>query len=207
MKLREIAQKQSDIKVTAKLPDIKARLEKKTRSGLKKLAAEDAVYRSWLGERMVSQDQRIKQLQAERAAATVEHSKQLKAREAELAQRHKGPGALHSKSESQIPTKPKGSLYHTEEELAAYRERWKNPIWDRSLEERADAEKHYWQWSRQLKDNAVCVVDHIFTGERRSDSDVQRALMESRKVEQKYWKWAGELNGKQKCAIDQSWTV
>merc|ERR1712066_36720 len=33
-------------------------------------------------------------------------------------------------------------------------------IWDRSLEERATAERHYWKWSQKLKYDATCAVDH-----------------------------------------------
>jgi len=205
-KLKEIAKKQSDIKVVDELPDINVRIQEKTQSGLKKLAASDGEYKSWLRQRVASQDQRIQQVMTDRTAAMRDHRKKLKAREMEL-QSRRGPGALHSKSASQIDApRIKKSLHFTDEELQEYRKRWQNPIWNQSLDERAGAEKEYWKWSRNLRDTAVCAVDHKFTGPwGNGQTDVRRALIESAEREKQYWKWAGEVKGNQKCSIDQSW--
>merc|ERR1712224_729929 len=100
----------------------------------------------------------------------------------------KRPRTSPTRSEPRLP----GS-YLTEEEKEALFERMRNPIWDKILDERAADERKYWKWSKKLRDNAECAVDHIFTGPRGGQTDVQRELLEKKAAEKRYWKWAASL--------------
>jgi len=85
-------------------------------------------------------------------------------------------------------------------------EEWKRPIWTWSLKERADAERKYWKWARQVHENTVCAIDHIFKGPRGGVTDAQLEQEKLRERETNYWQWTNGLKAKHKCSIDQAWT-
>lgn len=216
--LDKIAQQGSALKLPDNcLPSFGARVETSTKNGRKKMALSDAEYKTWLLQRTVSQDGRINQMISERAVSIVDMRAKVKAqrqqqRATEVEEGFHGllhgvpdgklPRQSRSRSEPQLP----GS-YLTEEEKQEVIEKLRNPIWDKSLAERAAAERKYWKWAASVKQHAQCAVDHHFTGPRGGQTDVQCKLIEKAAAEKEYWKWASSLKFSKSCATDQAWTT
>lgn len=213
VKLDEIARKESLLKLPDNpLPSFEERIQSRKKVGLDKLVASDADYKTWLQQKTVLQGDRINKMVTERSATILDMKAKVSAqREQQRAAdiklvgnlfygvpNGKKPRPTHSRSEPQLaPLSP--------EERERIMEGFRNPIWDKSLAERAEAEKTYWKWASRLKANAQCAVDHQFLGPMGGQTDVQRELIEKVAAEKDYWKWTTSLKKSRACTIDQAW--
>lgn len=214
-RLNEIAQKPSSLKLPDNpLPSFAARVETCRKDGIKRLARTDAEYKTWTQELTSFQHERMKKKVSDRSAhladmrAKVEAQRQEQhARDTLLGTFYRGlphgklPRPSRPKSEPQLGT------YLTAEERHALIEKCRNPIWNKSLKERAEDERGYWKWAAKLKDSKECAVDHHFTGPRGGQTEGQRRLIEQAAEEKRYWKWASSLRSAHACSIDQAWNT
>lgn len=212
-KVAEIAAKDSVLKLPDNpLPSFEDRVRSTTQTGLKKLADTNLGYKTWMQQRTVVQSDRVSKLILERSASVTDM--RAKARAKRDQQRAvdiqlvgslfygvpdgKAPRPSHSRSEPQFAPL-------TAEEKQRIMESFNNPIWDKSLAERADAERGYWRWASGLKARTQCAVDHHFDGPMGGQTDAQRELLEKIATEKEYWKWAASLKSSKSCTIDQAW--
>lgn len=214
-KVDEIAAKPSVLKLPDNpLPSFEARVQSTTDSGSKKLVAGDAEYKTWVQQRTSLQAERINKVITERSASVADMRATARARRqqqlAESTQMQSVGHLFHGVPHGR-PPKPThsrsvpGFVPLSPEEKQAIMEKFNNPIWEKSLAERANAERVYWRWASSLKARTQCAVDHHFDGPSGGHTDAQQELIETVAREREYWKWASSLHASKSCTIDQTW--
>lgn len=215
-RLNQIAQKESSLKLPDnRLPSFGARVQTSTKDGLKKISSSNAEYKTRLQQWTDKHDERIGKVASERAASIADMRAKAEAqRQQERATddgsllrlmnglpNGKPPRPASSSSEPQLGT---GSYFKnlSPEEQDELRERWRNPIWDKSLKERRQGERDYWKWAESVKEHITCAIDH-HGPPRGGVTDRQLELIEELAAEKRYWKWASSLRSSKQCTIDQ----
>eukprot|EP00931_Biecheleriopsis_adriatica_P033013 TRINITY_DN19199_c0_g1_i1.p1 TRINITY_DN19199_c0_g1~~TRINITY_DN19199_c0_g1_i1.p1 ORF type:complete len:265 (-),score=71.64 TRINITY_DN19199_c0_g1_i1:63-833(-) len=200
-KLDQIRAKPPEKLTDMTLPSHEARLKQKAKEAHEKLAKSDSEYKAWLGDTLKKHEERVMAFHAERSQALKE-ARESAAKKMEAVRR--------SKSTPDVKRKP---TTLTAEEIEKIRQEVLHPVWDKSIRERADMEKEFMRWTKNLKKTTSCAIDHHFTGELAAvkaakEEELRQArreaLRNANKTEKSYWDWSQTLKTKHKCSIDQS---
>lgn len=189
--------------------DHDANIEQKVNKGHATLKQSSVEYKAWLRKKHRAEDERLEQISRDRLAAAADFRARERAKEqkrlahVEEMKAHDREWQLELARISGVSKPPK------KREVPLIRSSSLPAIWDRSLGERAAAEKEYWKWARKVGADAVCHIDHILTSPSLvgTDTAVQLALQESIVREREYFLWTETLKSGKACSIDQSWEM
>lgn len=212
VKLNEIAAKPSVLKLPDNpLPSFEERVRTNTEARARKDFENHAAYKTWVQQRVAAQGERVGLAASARSAsvADLQARTAAKRREQRAKDSHAVTSLLFGVPKGGLPrasSSPRLGSSIPAKEMERIMERFSDPIWNRSLKERAEAERGYWRWQATLKASAQCAIDHQFLGPMGGQTDVQRELIAKAIAEKEYWKWAQTLKTSHACTIDQAWT-